>query len=61
MGATVGRAADTFAASAGLIVNLDLMISVDTLVCHLAGALGEPVWTGLRKAASGKRKPGKAK
>jgi len=34
-----------FAALAGLIVNLDLVISVDTVTAHLAGALGRPVWT----------------
>ena len=33
-----------FADTAGLIENLDLVISVDTSVAHLAGALGRPVW-----------------
>lgn len=33
-----------FADTAGLVVNLDLVISVDTSVVHLAGALGKPVW-----------------
>ncbi|WP_448192961.1 tetratricopeptide repeat protein [Azospirillum sp. sgz301742] len=33
-----------FADTAALIEALDLVISVDTSVCHLAGALGKPVW-----------------
>jgi len=35
---------DDFSDTAALIENLDLIISVDTSVAHLAGALGKPVW-----------------
>jgi len=31
--------------TAALVSNLDLVITVDTAICHLAGALAKPVWT----------------
>jgi tetratricopeptide (TPR) repeat protein len=33
-----------FAETAGVILNLDLVIAVDTVVAHLAGALNRPAW-----------------
>ncbi len=35
---------EDFADTAGLVANLDLVISVDTSVAHLAGAMAKPVW-----------------
>ncbi len=40
-----------FADTAALIANLDLVISIDTAVAHLVGALGKPVWTMLLHSA----------
>jgi len=40
LGSQLGDMADTAAA----IAQLDLVITVDTSIAHLAGALGKPVW-----------------
>ena len=39
-----------WAETAALLANLDLVISVDTAVAHLAGALARPTWTLLSAA-----------
>jgi Flp pilus assembly protein TadD len=38
-----------FSDTAALIANLDLIISVDTAVLHLAGAMGKPAWALIPK------------
>jgi hypothetical protein len=40
-----------FGETAALIENLDLIVTVDTSMGHLAGALGKPVWILIPKAA----------
>jgi tetratricopeptide (TPR) repeat protein len=47
----LGPALQDFADTAAVISVLDLVISVDTSVAHLAGALGKPVWILLQHAA----------
>lgn len=42
---------DDFADTAAMIDQMDLMITVDTSVAHVAGALGKPVWTLLANVA----------
>jgi hypothetical protein len=45
-----GQELGNFSDTAALISQLDLVISVDTSVAHLAGALGKPVWILLTHA-----------
>ena len=33
-----------FSDAAAMVANLDLVITVDTSIAHLVGALGRPVW-----------------
>jgi tetratricopeptide (TPR) repeat protein len=40
----IGAELDDFADTAAVVALVDLVISVDTSVAHLAGALGRPVW-----------------
>jgi tetratricopeptide (TPR) repeat protein len=40
----LGREFNDFMDTAGAVENLDLVVSIDTSVAHLAGAMGMPVW-----------------
>jgi hypothetical protein len=42
---------NTFADTAALVTNLDVIISVDTAAAHLAAALGKPTWIMLNNYA----------
>ncbi len=46
-----GNALTTLEATADALMEMDLVITVDTMLAHLAGALGRPVWTLLAFAA----------
>ena len=44
------KIAPEMADAAALMMNLDLVVAVDTAVVHLAGALGRPVWVAIPSA-----------
>lgn len=50
-GISVASGGGTIMGTASLMRALDLVISVDSMPAHLAGALGVPVWTLLRREA----------
>ncbi|HWU62606.1 MAG TPA: tetratricopeptide repeat protein [Ensifer sp.] len=45
------RGPDAFVDTAAVMENLDLVLTCDTSIAHLAGALGRPVWVALRRSA----------
>ena len=47
LGSTLDEAGAAFTDTAAVMMNLDLVITTDTSIAHLAGALGVPVWVAL--------------
>lgn len=51
LGPEVDTEAGAFMDTAAIMANLDLVVTSDTAIAHLAGALGFPVWVALGKSA----------
>src|SRR5258707_5958332 len=49
LGAEFDQGPDAFVDTAAVIANLDLVVTSDTSIAHLAGALGRPVWIALKQ------------
>jgi tetratricopeptide (TPR) repeat protein len=47
LGSSLDEAVGAFVDTAAVMTNLDLVITTDTAMAHLAGALGVPVWVAL--------------
>jgi tetratricopeptide (TPR) repeat protein len=47
LGEDFDHGSDAFIDTAAVMMNLDLVVTSDTSIAHLAGALGRPVWTVL--------------
>jgi tetratricopeptide (TPR) repeat protein len=48
LGADFDAGPDAFVDTAAVIENLDLVVTIDTSIAHLAGALGKPVWIAIK-------------
>ncbi|WP_372400715.1 tetratricopeptide repeat-containing glycosyltransferase family protein (plasmid) [Azospirillum sp. HJ39] len=48
LGAGFDAGPDAFLDTAAVMANMDLIVTCDTSVCHLAGAMGRPVWVVLK-------------
>lgn len=49
LGETLDAGSDSLLDSAAVMHNLDLVITLDSALAHLAGALGRPVWVALKR------------
>jgi hypothetical protein len=49
LGSRLDEEAGAFMDTAAVMKNLDLVVTADTVISHLAGALGVPVWVALPK------------
>ncbi len=50
LGEELDRGSDAFLDTAAVMAGLDLIITSDTSIAHLAGALARPVWVALNAA-----------
>jgi hypothetical protein len=48
LGADFDSGPDAFLDTAAVMASLDLVVTIDTSIAHLAGALGRPVWIALK-------------
>jgi tetratricopeptide (TPR) repeat protein len=60
LGADFDSGADAFVDTAAAMTSLDLVITCDTSIAHLAGALAVPVWVALKKDAEWRWLTGRA-
>ena len=51
LGADFDAGPDAFVDTAAVMAHLDLIVTCDTSIAHLAGALGAPVWVALKQVA----------
>jgi Glycosyltransferase family 9 (heptosyltransferase) len=49
LGETFDGGADSFIDTAAVMANLDLIVTTDTSIAHLAGALGRPVYLAIKQ------------